>query len=238
MAQRDRSRICAAGKLSASKRQNRERDKWRKQRDVHPHRAFADRAHSQNVPRRAHRNHRKSENQSAMPRDEPRHELPDVVDAQIWIQRHFKHAARQRQPRFLKSPEAAHPSTHPNIKAALFGDRRREFAYHHGGRQAPQQWGKDQDEQRRRVTRFLDDVLQAIRTARNHEVGCRDHGQHGNFRGSFQAAAIFNFTENLHRDGNREGFGGAGFSLWGLVFARPKTHRLKPAPRKPLPGAP
>jgi len=31
-----------------------------------------------------------------------------------------------------------------------------------------------------------------------------------------------------------EGFGGAGFSLWGLVLARSKSHRLKPAPLEPL----
>src|ERR1700692_4729517 len=29
------------------------------------------------------------------------------------------------------------------------------------------------------------------------------------------------------------GLSGAGFSLWGLVLAKTKTHRLKPAPLKP-----
>jgi hypothetical protein len=28
----------------------------------------------------------------------------------------------------------------------------------------------------------------------------------------------------------RRGFGGTGFSLWGLILAKPKTHRLKPVP--------
>ena len=216
MAQRNRSRA-RARELSASERQNRQRDEWREQRHVQPHRAFADRAHSQNIPRRADRDHRKSEDQPAMPRDEPRHELADVVDAQIGVQRHFKHAARQRQPRFLKSPEPAHPSPHPDVEAALFGDRGRQFAHHHGGGQAPQQRRDHQDQQRRGVAGLLDDVLEAIGSARDHEVGCRDHGHDGNFRDAFQAAVRW----SLHLRCSGAGYSSTGFSLWRFVVRKP-----------------
>ncbi len=68
-----------------------------------------------------------------MPGDHRGREPADVIDEEIRIERHLEDAAREREPRLLISPEAAHAAAHPDVKAALLGNRGGELADHHGG---------------------------------------------------------------------------------------------------------
>ena len=111
----------------------------RKQRYVEQHRSIAHRARAENIPRRAHRDHREANRKAAMTGDQPGRKPPDVVDEKIRVQRHLENAAREREPRFLIAPEASHAAAHPDVEAALFGNGGGEFADHHGGRDAPEQ---------------------------------------------------------------------------------------------------
>ena len=125
-----------------------------------------------------------------MPGHKPRHEPADVGDAKIRVQRHFEHAARQRQPRFLKSPETSHAPAHPNVKASFFGNRGRQFADHHGSRQTPEQRRNHKNQQRGGVAGLLDDVFESVRAAGHHEIRCRDHGHDGNLAERLPAAVL------------------------------------------------
>ena len=125
-----------------------------------------------------------------MSRDQSRHESPDIGDAEIRVERHFENAARQRQPRFLKSPETSHAPAHPNVEAAFFGYRGGQFADHQGRRQTPEQRRDHQNQQRGGVARFLNDVFESVRAAGNHEIRCRNHGHDGNLAERLHAAVL------------------------------------------------
>src|SRR5579863_4372927 len=97
-------------------------------------------------------------------------EVAQIVHKKRGIERHFENAAGQRKPGLLVSPEIAKPAAHPDVEAALLWDGAGKFADHHGGGNAPEQRGDEQNGDRASVARHFDDVFEAVRAARDHEV--------------------------------------------------------------------
>ena len=100
----------------------------------------------------------------------------EVGDKQRGINRHIENGRYQRQPSFLKSPEISHGAAHPGVVAAFKGQRARKLADHERGRQAPEQRGQKQDENRFAISGAMHDVFGAIGSARDHKEGRGDQG--------------------------------------------------------------
>ena len=105
---------------------------------------------------------------------EPREHARQVGHEQRGINRHIENRRDQREPGFLKSPEIAHGAAHPSVIAALVGQRARKLADHERRRQAPEQRGEQQNQNRASVPGAVHDVFRAIGSARHHKEGGGD----------------------------------------------------------------
>ena len=67
---------------------------------------------------------------------------------------------------FLIAPEGPERPPHPDIKAAIGGNRAGQLADHQRRRQRPHDGQNQQNEDGARVSGFAEDVLNAVRAAR------------------------------------------------------------------------
>jgi hypothetical protein len=102
---------------------------------------------------------------------EPGRHLLEIEDEERGIDRHIENAGGEREPRFLKSPEISKAAADPRVVAAFAGQRAGQFADHEGGRQAPENREKKQNQDAMSVAGAGDDLLSAIGAARDHEKG-------------------------------------------------------------------
>ncbi len=103
---------------------------------------------------------------------------------------HVEDGGRQRQPRFLKSPEGAEGAPHPGVESAFVGDGRGQLAEHQRGGKAPDERQEEENQQGELVAAETDHIFKVVRAARDHEVGGREQGNHAQF-----AHAAFRFAE-------------------------------------------
>ena len=101
-------------------------------------------------------------------------EAREIEDEDDRVDGHVEDAGGKREPRLLKSPEAAERAAHPAVVAAFFGQRGGEFADHQRGGQAPDEGNDEQQQQGAAVAGVAEDVLQAVRAAGDHEVSRPD----------------------------------------------------------------
>ena len=112
------------------------------------------------------------------------------------IDRHIENGRHQREPGFLKSPEIPHGAAYPGVVAAFEGQRAGKLADHECRRQAPEERGQKQDEDRFAVPGAVHDVFGPVRPARNHEERGSDQGPKGETDGFFPGSD----TEELGRE--------------------------------------
>ena len=149
-------------------------DERRSQREEQPQRRERNHFHPGDVQHRARNHHRQRYPPSAISLLEPREHARQVGHEQRGINRHIENGRDQREPGFLKSPEISHRAAHPGVVAAFVGQRAREFADHEGRRQAPQQRGEQQNQNRASVTGAVHNVFRAIGSAGHHKEGGGD----------------------------------------------------------------
>jgi len=150
---------------------------WGQQQNAHHHGAATHGFGAQHVPHCRRRDQTYPDPGGALARRHGRQEVAQVADEQRGIERHVEDAAHQRQPGFLKSPEAAHAALHPDIIAAVFGQCAGQFAHHQRGGKAPQRGREQQDENGAAVARHGNRIFQPERPAGNDEIGRRDQRQ-------------------------------------------------------------
>ena len=114
-----------------------------------------------------------------MPDREPGKQPLQIEDEQRRVNRHVEHRRHQRQPRFLESPKISHRPPDPGVVPALFRQRARKLADHERGRQTPQNWCQQQNQNGPAIPGAVHDVLRAVRAARYHKEGSGDQGPQG-----------------------------------------------------------
>ena len=98
-------------------------------------------------------------------------EAAKVEDEDGRIDGHVEDAGGDRQPTFLKAPEAAEGAANPDVEAAFGWDGAGQFADHERSGEAPDEGNDGEKDKRASVTCFADDVFEAIGAAGDHEVG-------------------------------------------------------------------
>ncbi len=163
-------------------RQEHDQGEGQRQQEEQPDRSEPDDANAREVQRHASHDHKQGGQQSVVQCNhaaedfvvtfpKPRHHLFQVNREQRRVNRHVKDARGQAQPGFLKTPEVAQTPAHPGVVTAFGRQSAREFTDHEGGRQAPENRKKQQDENAMAITRTGDDRFRPIRTPRHHEEG-------------------------------------------------------------------
>ena len=104
-------------------------------------------------------------------------ELAQVEDEDGRVDGHVEDAGREREPALLVAPERAQRAPHPDVEAALGGNGAGQFADHERGGQAPQEGQHQQNEDGPGKAGAAENVLNAVGTARHHEVGGGDERQ-------------------------------------------------------------
>ena len=122
------------------------------------------------------------------PSGEAGRDAREIEDEDDRVDGHVEDAGGEREPRLLKSPEAAEGAADPAVVATFLGQRGGEFANHQRGGQAPDERDDEQQEQGAAVAGVAEDVLQTIRAAGDHEVGRSDERKQPHFAVGFAQA--------------------------------------------------
>ena len=145
--------------------------------------AVADGAGAADVPHGADGDHGESDQVAAVADGECGREVAEVVHEKSGVERHFKDAAGQGEPSFLKSPEISDAAPDPDVEAALFGNGAGEFADHQGGGQAPEKRSEDEDEECAGVAGHWTISSRPKGPPADHEISGGDQREEGEFAG-------------------------------------------------------
>ena len=148
--------------------------KGREQQHKQHHRAVAHRRRAEQIPCRADHDHQQRPSEAPPAGGERGVELAQIAHEESRVDGHVEDAGRQRKPALLKAPERPHRAPHPDVEAAIGGNRAGQLAHHQRGRQAPDKRQHEKNENRDAVARAAQDVFNAVGPARDHEVGGGD----------------------------------------------------------------
>ena len=98
-------------------------------------------------------------------------ELAEIENEDGRVDGHVEDAGREREPAFLISPERTEGAAHPDVEAAFGGNGAGQFADHERGGQGPKNRQDKQNDDGAGKSGSAEDVLNAVRPARHHEVG-------------------------------------------------------------------
>ena len=108
---------------------------------------------------------------------ERRAELAQIKHKDGRIDGHIEDAGREREPALLIAPEGPQRTAHPNVEAALGGNGGGKLSDHQCRGQAPEKGQQKQNADGHQEPRPTQNVLNSIRTAGHHEVGCGNQRQ-------------------------------------------------------------
>ena len=134
-----------------------------------PDRVFADARRAEQVPRAADDHDSQRPEITAPACGERREEFAQVENEDGRIERHIEDAGGEREPALLIAPEGPEGAADPDVESALGGDGRSQLSDHESGGQAPNQRQDKQDKDGPAEARAAEDVLNAVRTAGDHE---------------------------------------------------------------------
>ena len=174
----------AGGRGAVEETVDRQHREGSQQHDPHRQGAIAHRFGAHQIPRGGGGYQRNCQRRAAAAGGHPRRQVAQIADEQRGVDGHVEDAARQRQPGFLKSPEASHAARHPDVVAAPSGQRARKLADHECRRDRPDHRRHQQNQNGARVSRLGNDILKPERSARNQEEDGRDQRQQRHLAGS------------------------------------------------------
>ena len=163
-------------RVNLERRQHKNRRKRSRQRKKQPQRSRRDDLHSHDIKDCASDHDAERDGHTAMVLLKPGKHPREIRHKQRGVNGHVENGRYQREPSFLKSPEISHGAAHPGVIAAFKGQRARKLADHKRGRQAPENRGEQQNENRFAISGAMHDVFGPIGSARDHKEGRGDQG--------------------------------------------------------------